>query len=89
MARSMSSWVRPAIDRARGPVSRAMVEQRSACWRIPSPWSWPSAVPRTHTGFFFVFLATAAEVMTVAPPPSVTRQQSKRWKGQEIHRDSW
>src|SRR6266567_2724237 len=50
-------------------------------WVCASPW------PSIHTGALRVCLARAAEATTIAPPPSVTRQQSSRCSGSEIQRE--
>ena len=84
----MSSWVTPAIASEAGPVRRDTVEVRSGMVDMPR-WSWLSAAPSTQTGAFFVLRARSADVTTTAAPASVTRQQSNRWKGHAIHRESW
>ena len=40
-----------------------------------------SPVPKTNTGGCFKSFAWSADVKTIAPPPSVTRQQSRIVKG--------
>src|SRR5438309_2168394 len=82
----MSSWRTPAMAKARGPEMMAGVVVRSGMLVIVW-WVVASPEPRTQTGGFLPSLARSALVMTTAPPASVTRQQSRRWKGYAIQRD--
>ena len=50
-------------------------------------WSIASPDPAIHTGVVFRLFATAAEVISTAPPWSQTRQQSSRLSGHEITRE--
>src|SRR3972149_6683500 len=50
-------------------------------------WVEASPEPRTRTGFLRHPFARSALVTTTAPPASVTRQQSRRWKGEVMQRE--
>ena len=50
-------------------------------------WLMVSPVPSTNAGGLRSVFARAAEVMTSAPPPSVTRQQSRTVSGELTMRE--
>src|SRR5262245_7771579 len=75
-----SDGFRPAILKAWGPDSAAAVTVRSGMLEIVAcPMDSPT--PSTYAAVFFIDLARAAEVSMIAPPPSVTRQQSRTVNG--------
>src|SRR5689334_20623754 len=82
---SMSDGFILAIAKACGPDSAAPVTVRSGMLAMLE-WLRHSPTPRTYTGFFFSDLARAAEVSTIAPPPSTTRQQSRTVNGYDTMR---
>ena len=49
----------------------------------------PSAIPRMRAGPCLASAARSAEETTTAVAPSVSMQQSKRWKGVVIMREAW
>ena len=52
---------------------------------MPLMWRWESSVaaPRTTAGGRGRVRARSSEQSTSAPPPSVTRQQSRTWSGSQ------
>ena len=47
----------------------------------------PNAPPMMYAGGCLQSLARAAEVITTAAPPSVSRQQSNKWSGSAMMRE--
>src|SRR5580704_576944 len=80
MRTSTSDGPRPAMAKAREPDTTPGVTVRSGIW-LMTMWSVAVAAPKTYTGGLRSVLARSALVMTKAPAPSVTRQQSRRWSG--------
>ena len=68
------------MAKAREPETAPGVVVRSGIWVMPM-WSVQVAAPRTYTGGLRSDRARAALVITNAPAPSVTRQQSRRCRG--------
>ena len=65
------------------PLCLAPVTRKSRCVVI-EVFVVDSPKPRIETGLLFKFLAISEFVMIIAPPPSVTKQQSLARKGDEI-----
>ena len=78
MSTSTSPGSMPAIAKAAGPDTAPAVVVKSGIWVIDWAWSPHEDAPSTHTGGFARSRARSSEVMTKAPAPSVTRQQSSR-----------
>src|SRR4051812_44135473 len=75
-----------AILYAASPAALAPVTVKSGMHEmLACVMPWPQ--PRTYAGAFFNDFARSALVITIAPPPSVTRQQSRTVNGYEIMRD--
>ncbi len=75
------------MAKARLPDSAAGVTVRSGisdicAWLCASPW------PSSHTGGLGRVLAMSGLTTTTQPPPSVTRQQSRRCSGEAIMSDA-
>ena len=78
------------MAKARAPDTTPGVTVRSGIW-LMTTWSVAVAAPSTYTGGLRSERARSALVMTKAPAPSVTRQQSRRcrgstlvWRGQHV-----
>src|SRR5688572_15171130 len=68
-----------------GPDSAAAVTVRSGMFEIVA-WESASPTPSTYAGLLRSDFARAAEVSTIAPPPSTTRQQSRTVNGYDTMR---
>ena len=68
------------MSKAWAPETTPGVVVRSGIWPM-TMWSVHVAAPSTYTGGLRSERARSALVMTKAPAPSVTRQQSRRCSG--------